>query len=148
MKWLAQSHKLNPSQNHRKITGDKIIANKPFTHFAELWKRLEEEWSKFKLQSSENRFSYFLVISLKTVNIKKKISFCSKRLLSLYFPQNKGCCWMAMVFEHYFEQLRFTNTIGKINGLWFVLYIVIHVYMNRMKEKGGELRHLMFLLSV
>lgn len=72
MKWLAQSHKLNPSQNHRKITGDKIIANKLFTHFAELWKRLEEEWSKFKLQNSENRFSYFLVISLKTVNIKKK----------------------------------------------------------------------------
>lgn len=73
MKWLAQSHKLNPNQNHRKITGDKIIANKPSTHFAELWKRLEEEWSKIKPRNSENRFSYFLLISLKAVNIKKKI---------------------------------------------------------------------------
>lgn len=71
MKWLAQSHKLNPSQSHRKITGDKIIANKPSTHLAELWKRLEEEWSKFKPQNSENSFSYFLLISLKAVNIKK-----------------------------------------------------------------------------
>lgn len=103
MKWLAQSHKLNPSQNHRKITGDKIIANKPSTHFAELWKRLEEEWSKFKPQNSENRFSDFLLISLKAVNIKKKSNFARRDCCLCIFHKIKAAVewpWF-LVHQHY-----------------------------------------------
>lgn len=84
MKWLAQSHKLNPNQNHRKITGGKIIANKPSTHFTELWKRLEEEWSEIKSQNSENRFLFFLLISLKAVNIKKNLILLKEIAVSVF----------------------------------------------------------------
>ncbi|KAI5615079.1 hypothetical protein C0J50_3304, partial [Silurus asotus] len=45
MTWPAQSPDLNTTENLWKIFGDKVMAKKPTT-VTELWRRLEEEWTK------------------------------------------------------------------------------------------------------
>ena len=52
MKWPAQSPDLNPIENLWKILGDKVMAKKPTT-VTELWKRLEEEWTKVTPEQCE-----------------------------------------------------------------------------------------------
>lgn len=52
MKWPAQSPDLNPIENLWKILGDKVMAKKPTT-VTELWKRLEEEWTKITPEQCE-----------------------------------------------------------------------------------------------
>ncbi len=52
MKWPAQSPDLNPIENLWKILTDKVMAKKPTT-VTELWKRLEEEWTKITPEQCE-----------------------------------------------------------------------------------------------
>jgi len=53
MKWPAQSPDLNPIENLWKILGDTVMAKKPTTG-TELWKKLEEEWTKITPELCEN----------------------------------------------------------------------------------------------
>ncbi len=52
MKWPAQCPELSSTENLWKILGDKVIAKKP-TIVTELWKRVEEEWTKIKTEQCE-----------------------------------------------------------------------------------------------
>lgn len=52
MAWPAQSPDLNPIENLWKILGDKVMVKKPTT-ITELWRRLEEEWTKITPEQCE-----------------------------------------------------------------------------------------------
>ena len=52
MKWPAQSPDVNPIENLWKILGGKVMAKKPIT-VTELWKRLQEEWTKITPEQCE-----------------------------------------------------------------------------------------------
>ncbi|KAM4035034.1 uncharacterized protein ACNLHF_021732 isoform 1-T1 [Anomaloglossus baeobatrachus] len=73
IKWPAQNPDLNPIENLWKILGDKAMAKKPTT-VKDLWKRLEEEWTKI---TSEQLYVFPPVLSSK----RKTPERCPRPLL-------------------------------------------------------------------
>ncbi len=80
IKWPTQSPDLTPIENRWKNLGDKVMAKKPTT-VTELWKRLEEKWTKITPEQFEGLVIYCGRISAEVIQSK-----------GLYTSYKIDCC--------------------------------------------------------